>query len=336
MTATATILEGMLLAFEEGRLHALAELRHGSHDQSDHGNWSSKPDVVKSDNPLRANVEGVAPADERQERLAESLDSGVTERSPTFGGVQGNSIVELADGSKALFRRYGGPDQDELDAAVAKDFASKEWASFEVAKTLGFDDLMPAADLYDAGAGVTDAGGETIGFGSVQEFDTEVADAFEGQMKYARMFQQDRNAELRDVKGAARIAIFDYLTDNVDRHHLNYAITEDEDGTKRAIAIDHSSTFLQGKRGAAKSHFVAAFMETSEQEGVDLSEDFDFDALIEKVESSDMLTNLRMIDDAFAGDSYFDWAELMRLRAEALKEHGRIPNPADWPTMEDV
>lgn len=140
-------------------------------------------------------------------------------------------IVDLKapDGSteKAIFKPRDG-EVSVRGNVKAGTYWKREGAAWNVAKTLGVDDLVPPT--------VSRAEGRLVG--SLQRIEAHEADAVWG-------FAGDKEGKVRksDVE---RVRLFDYVMGNSDRHGGNLLYAERADGSMRPIMIDNGLSLPAG------------------------------------------------------------------------------------------
>ena len=146
------------------------------------------------------------------------LSAKVTESQHLGGGVNDVRLVKFSDGTPGIWK----PQDKEADAMRANIRPGKETerevAAWEVAKIVGMDDLTTPAVIRTIG-------GER---GALLQFNSgKIAAQVSYYLKYD------------GAKDAARIAVFDYVIGNEDRHSGNWMVKSD----KSLKLIDHGLTF---------------------------------------------------------------------------------------------
>jgi uncharacterized repeat protein (TIGR03843 family) len=153
-----------------------------------------------------------------KERILSSRES--TEKSPLGGGANVTEIVFLKDDGKGVFK----PEEGErgiwrFDTASYK----RERAAYLMDRFLGFDFVPPTVIRQ-----IDDA------IGSFQEFIPNTND----------FFKVPENQRMVYNEQLIKMAIFDYIIRNNDRHSGNFLIQEEE---QKVYAIDHGYAFGQGE-----------------------------------------------------------------------------------------
>lgn len=198
---------------------------------------------------------GNKPGQKPGDRRAELETMTIKSVKPLGGGVNASSVIEMEDGSKAVFKPSEG-EKPGVRKAIKGDYAVREALSSQVADTLGMSDLHPPTVLREVE-------GKT---GSVQGFVKNAATAThvwneEDIKNQKHVFDGD--------KDLSRAAAFDFLTGQVDRHRGNWMLSGDpsKPQTRNLVLIDnglsfpdtHSNTgFVHSKflRGAANKKLV--------------------------------------------------------------------------------
>lgn len=335
----------------------------GQHDQKTHGNWargtSARPrpaDWVIGDDPRNDPLHRDEPdPEEREWELGQLTISGLDYMEPTDKGVQGNHHADFA-GQPTLFRgfeveyREGWDYYEPQSGNYAGWFAASEWGAWELAKELGFADLMPAVTIVmpNDGSGIIDPDGREL-FGTVQEYDPGVPGHLADDLGIDSFFTTDAMFEtIRRARGSARAAVFDFLINNTDRHTQNFALVPVEDftvpdaqltipgleidlpephvgGSFEVRLFDNSSAFSPSP--APRSVIMEAW------KGIDLTDQFDFEELRETAWSSaieDLFIDMLDVSETLGDDGRSHYGdegyERFMERLDWLVEHGRIPS----------
>jgi hypothetical protein len=152
------------------------------------------------------------------------LSSGeIAEKKKLLGGsVGGATFVEIKGDGSGVFKPHPGYTED-----VQREYAARERAAYLISQFLEFD-LVPPTVLKKVG-------GE---LGSLQEFieDAKVAAECENTL---------RSQHSRLEKQLERLAVFDLLIGNDDRHGGNYLIKNGE-----VFAIDHGLALNKNDLGS--------------------------------------------------------------------------------------
>ncbi|BDT92458.1 hypothetical protein IFM12275_24340 [Nocardia sputorum] len=187
-----------------------------------------------------------------------------------------NSVLfmESEDGGRNIYKPASGePDAIGSIPRVPGAQAKREVAAYRFSKILGFDDLVPDTALVNGPSGP----------GSLQEFVTA------GPAKPISGYDQIQRQ---------RMAVFDYLTGNLDRNTGNYLTRPDG----RIIAIDHGLTFPETTDpiGDRRSQIMSDFVYRHQNSPLTPE-------ILESVRSVDpnavriALQDLELGDDAIAG-----------------------------------
>ncbi len=147
------------------------------------------------------------------------LLSKVTSKEYGNGGSSTVYHAKFEDGSQGIWKPESGASTAGR-AYITEPISPREAASYEVAKEVGLDDLVPETVIRDVD-------GET---GSMQDFvkDSEIGANADSQYEY------DGDKDL------ARAAAFDYLIGNTDRHFKNWMINNKDHSLH---LIDNGLTF---------------------------------------------------------------------------------------------
>lgn len=173
----------------------------------------------------------VRPRPEGRPSSATSAPSSTAERSPLHksletsplrhagrleGGCNETLLLQLADGTQGVFKPRSG-EQKDMRAGVPNGTSyRREIAASRLADVLGLDDLVPATTLRDLGGEI----------GSIQNYVPEAEKPMESQHPFD------------GGEDAARAAVFDYLTGNLDRHAGNWLLKDD-----KLVLIDNGLSF---------------------------------------------------------------------------------------------
>lgn len=153
-----------------------------------------------------------------------------------YGGVGNAYVVKFEDGSLACFKR---PLDRSIYPAVPKGTdPQREVAAYEVAKLVGMKDLVPSTILrelsfeaYHAARGSGPRMEQINGLGSLQAW---VKDASTAE-------RHNENARYDGVQDRKRIAVFDFMIGNMDRHTGNWMVRDDKAG--KLALIDNGAAF---------------------------------------------------------------------------------------------
>lgn len=162
-----------------------------SEARDDHGRWTSGGTTT------------TAPGDAKHELQVATVKPSST----SVGGRHVNDVqvIELENGTKAIFKPESGMDMDVGRDGIDYGGPQREAVCSDVADVIGLSDLVPPTV-------VREVDGE---FGSVMKFvdDADVAGDIKGPRKW------DSDVDLQ------RAGAFDYLMGNTDRHFGNWMVT---------------------------------------------------------------------------------------------------------------
>jgi hypothetical protein len=193
----------------------------------------------------------------------------IAKTMPLGGGMSTTLEVTLEDGSLAVFRaldynKVGAFDTRDEFRRSSRLAASKDVAAFLVADLVGMGDMVPAAAIrelkHDAGE---TAHGEAL--------DTVIGALCEWQEGTPAGLVSGRESLGDSVHDARRAAMFDWMTQNADRHSRNWLV----DGGKVRL-IDHNKAF----EGHTYSMFIKMLRGSDDIEPDRISQ-AEFKALIE-------------------------------------------------------
>jgi phage portal protein BeeE len=191
-----------------------------------------KPDEAKPDKPSKPSKESGdagkqdAKAGKSQKTDAEtSLSTSKVKSSKALGGPDAGAnaahLVELSDGTKAVFKPASGEEAGLRDNIKAGTYYKREAVAYNIAKSVGMDDLVPETVIRDVDGKQ----------GSCQKFVDKAEVAFRsGDKKWDG--QED----------SARIAAYDFITGNLDRHEGNWLVQKNG----KIALIDHGLTLPNG------------------------------------------------------------------------------------------
>ena len=184
----------------------------------------------QSNNPLTLKQLGAgaepAPTPASAAKIA-MIEATISKTTPLKVGTSsgGMEIIDMSDGTKAIFKPEKGEDYDLSDTVRASGSAPRYWerevAASDIADMIGMDDLVPPTVEKEVGGLV----------GSLQAWVKDAEVAFNETLK--RKF----GASDLDL---ARSAAWDWLIGNTDRHAGNWMITK---AGKELRLIDNGLSF---------------------------------------------------------------------------------------------
>lgn len=142
---------------------------------------------------------------------------------PLGGGINDTVLLDLEDGSSAVFKPEDG-ESPGARGSVQGMYYRREVAASDVAALLGLDDIVPATVSRVVGGRA----------GSLQSF-------AEGALPASDFSREERFDGEED---SMRAAAFDFLIGNTDRHANNWLL---KDG--KLVLIDHGLSFPNGEEG---------------------------------------------------------------------------------------
>lgn len=192
-------------------------------------NLGPKAKTPRSPQPLRGDKIPVPDVADWKVGVKKELSQGtITNTKPLMGGINGSYVVTYDNGMKGVWKpeSEGNPCRGYFD-----NLAIREAGASTLADALGWSDLVPPTivRLHN---------GEP---GSIQKFEDNAINS-------AR--EQDKPFDGRE--NAKRLAAFDYIIKNNDRHGGNFMVKQpDKD---RLVAIDHGYSMPSKDRGGFRSH----------------------------------------------------------------------------------
>ena len=219
----------------------------GQHDQADHGRWA-RGIRKEPPPPPQASPGGQYPlpgmAQQAQEVVTNparymektALSSGtVTNESPLGGGANETELVDIESPNghyTAVFKPVDG-ERADLRAHIPGDYYLREAAASDLAEVLELDDFVPTTTVREINGRL----------GSVQGYrNNDLHSAFDADdpFEYLR----------RDFIG--RVAAFDYLIGNQDRHYGNWLVSD----SGRVVLIDHGLSLPEQNNWGIRSSFT--------------------------------------------------------------------------------
>lgn len=252
--------------------------------------------------------------DEKTATIKKELSEPVSSKDKLGGGVNGSYLVLNETGRMGVFkpaheearRDDGSSPKVGLPLGTAY---KREAAASTVAQILGFGDLVPVTTEREVENSV----------GSIQDYvgDSQVAHAVSESRKWD------------GEEDAARSAVFDYLTGNMDRHAGNWLV-RDVGGENKLALIDNGYSFPT--KYDANDHNKPGFMVNAVHSNLDVPDLSSWKGKWEKVEEA--LKSHGIEDDAI---------KLTKQRFETLANHkdwgfdkfGDLDNPFTGGSMED-
>lgn len=194
--------------------------------------------------PLRSWLQRLtAPLPElrRGEAYIADADAHVVRQKKLGGGVNGSFVVHLSNGAKGVWKPSAHEDMRPLRSCIEEDHqARREAAAYAVDRWLSHYAGVPPT-VY------RDLGGEA---GALMEF-VPASASVTVREQASRALEGPAHEDYR------RMAIFDHIIGNLDRHSGNWLVGEEG----RLVPIDHGLAFpLQnGDPGGHKFFFVKPF-----------------------------------------------------------------------------
>jgi hypothetical protein len=150
------------------------------------------------------------------------------------GGVNTTKLITLEDGTQGVFKPQSGEAEGMRGNVPSGEYYLREAAASDVAEVLGVDDIVPPVVVRSL---------SSEGVGSVHQYinDTLHTGGYYG------------DANEVDDPDHDRIAAFDYVIGNEDRHSNNWL--RDDDAT-RVVLIDHGLSFPTDNDGYFRSEFT--------------------------------------------------------------------------------